>query len=145
MRYEGVIEAPVPREKFYQFITDPKKVLGVIPDVVESEIVDSDHFRVKAKVGMAYVRGTVSLDFEIAEKRKNSFAKLVGRGQGIQSSIDLTMAITLQDSQGGTRASWVAEANVGGLLASVGGRLLGSVAEKYIRQITEAIRLAVAK
>lgn len=84
------------------------------------------------------------MNFEIAEKRKNASVRMIGHGQGVQSSIDLTMTITLEEYQGGTRARWFVEAIIGGLLASVGSRILGSAAEKYVKLITENLRQKVS-
>ena len=144
MRFEGTIEAPVPPARFYEFVTTPAKIISILPDVEESKVAGPNHFSIKSKVGMSYIRGNVSMNFEIAEKRKDSFVKMVGRGQGVQSSIDMTMTLALEEAGKGTRASWTAEAKVGGLLASVGSRLMGGVAEKYVRQITESLRRKVS-
>lgn len=144
MHYEGTIETPASREAVYAFITDPAKVISILPEVVDSKISDPDHFNVKAKAGAAYLKGTLDIDFEIVEKEKDSVAKIAGHGQGMQSSVEIRLAIALEDSQGGTRARWVADAAVGGLLASVAGRLIDGVAAKYVKQITESLRQKVS-
>jgi uncharacterized protein len=145
MHFEGEIEVPVPKERLYAFITDPAKVVSILPDVEESRFIDSDHFFVKSKLGMSYLRGTVGLNFEITEKRKDEFARVVGRGQGIQSSIDLGLELAIMSTPEGCRGRWAADARVGGLLASVGGRILNGVAEKYVKQITESLRQKVSE
>jgi uncharacterized protein len=145
VHFEGEIEVPVPREKLYAFIIDPKGVVSILPDVEESRVIDEDHFFVKSKVGMSYLKGTVGLNFEITEKKAGEFAKVVGRGQGIQSSMDLSLAITVEETPTGSRGRWVADAKVGGLMASVGGRIINGVAEKYIRQVTETLKQKVSE
>jgi uncharacterized protein len=144
MHFEGEIEVPVPKERLYAFIIDPAKVVSILPDVEESKFIDSDHFFVKSKLGMSYLRGTVGLNFEIAEKRKDEFARVVGHGQGIQSSIDLSLELTIEGAPSGSKGRWSADAKVGGLLASVGGRILNGVAEKYVKQITESLKQKVS-
>jgi len=144
MLFEGAVEAPVTPEHFYAFVTNPAKIISILPDVEESKVLDPAHFTIRSKVGMSYIKGAVSMKFEIAEKRKDEFVRMVGRGQGVQSTVDLTMAITLEGSGKSTKASWSAEAKVGGLLASVGSRLIGSVAEKYVKEITETLRQKVS-
>ncbi|MDG6902353.1 MAG: carbon monoxide dehydrogenase subunit G [Nitrososphaerota archaeon] len=145
MRYEGAIEAPIAREVFYGILSDPEKVIRLLPDVVESKVADQDHFTVKARVGAGPLRGTLDFTFETAEKKPDLHLKLRGRGHGMQSTVDLTLQMSLEDSRGGSKANWAAEAEVGGLLASVGGRLLDGIASKYMKQITENIRLEVSK
>jgi uncharacterized protein len=145
MHFEGVIEAPVPKEKLYAFIVDPGGIVSILPDVEESRVIDGDHFFVKSKVGMSYLKGTVGVNFEVVEKRPGEFAKVVGRGQGMQSSMDLSLAITVEGTPTGSRGKWVADAKVGGLMASVGGRIIDGVAEKYIRQVTENLKKKVSE
>ena len=145
MHFEGEIEVPVPKERLYAFVTDPAKVVSILPDVEESRIIDGDHFHVKSKLGMSYLRGTVGLDFEIKERRKDEFARVAGRGQGMQSSIDLSMEFAIEGIQNGCKGRWTADAKVGGLLASVGGRILNGVAEKYVKQITESLKQKVSQ
>jgi carbon monoxide dehydrogenase subunit G len=143
MRSEGVLEAAVPPEKFYAFVTQPSKIISILPDVEESKVVDAEHFSVKSKVGMSYIKGTVAMNFEIVDKKKDAFVRMVGRGQGVQSSVDMTLTVALERSPGGTKATWTSETKVGGLLASVGSRLLDGVSEKYIKRITESLRQKV--
>ena len=145
MHFEVVIDVAVPKVKLYAFITDPAKVVSILPDVEESKIVDGDHFFVKSKLGMSYLRGTVGLNFEIIERRKDEFARIKGRGQGIQSSIDLTLELAVEGTPDGCKGRWSADSKVGGLLASVGGRILDGVAEKYVKQITESLRQKVSQ
>jgi len=145
IRYEGVIEAPISRDKFYETINDPKTVIGFLPDVVESKVSDPDHFIVKAKVGAGPMRGTLDFAFETREKSPGLRLKLRGQGKGMQSMVDLTLTMTFEERPGGSRAKWEAEAELGGLLASLGGRLIDGIASKYVQQITDNIRKEVSK
>ena len=145
IRYQGTIEAPITKERFYEIISNPQKVIGFLPDVVESKVADRDHFTVKARVGAGPLRGSLDFRFETSEKQPGSHTKLKGHGQGMQSTVDLTLAMTFGESEGGSRADWKAEAELGGLLASVGGRLVDGIATKYMKQITDNIQLEVSK
>jgi uncharacterized protein len=140
VRFEGSTELAASPAAVYAFITDPAKVVTIIPDVQESKIADGDHFSVKAKAGIGPMRGTLTMSFQVTEKKPGEAATLVGRGQGMQGTVDMAMTISLARTESGTRASWAADAKVGGILASVGGRLIGGVAEKYVREITEALK-----
>ncbi len=141
MHFEGSFEVPAPREKVFAFVTDPRKLGTVLPDVDDLRVADESNFTVKAKVGISYLRGSISMKFQLTEKKEGVHVKLVGRGSGMQSSIDLGIGVNLDDTAGGgTKSSWVADASIGGLLASVGSRLMETVAEKYMKQITDSLR-----
>lgn len=145
IRYEGTVEASIPRDRFYSMVLDPQRVIGFLPDIVESRVTDPDHFKVKARVGAGPLRGVLDFAFEMLAKEPGLYVELKGHGQGMQSTVDLTLKMNFEDRQAGSRAKWVAEAELGGLLASVGGRLIDGVAGKYVKQITENIRREVSK
>ncbi|MDG7027354.1 MAG: SRPBCC family protein [Nitrososphaerota archaeon] len=144
MRYEGKVEFDAGRAKVYSFITNPASIVTIVPDVVESKVVDGDHFTVKAKAGVGPIRGTIDFAFAIAEKEEGRRATLVGKGKGMQSTIDLTMKMEMEDAQDGCVAKWVAEAQVGGTMAGIGARLIGGIAEKYVRQVTDNLAKAAS-
>ncbi len=141
MHFEGNFEVAAERARVYEFLTEPRHLASLLPGVESFQVMDDSNFAAKAKVGISYMKGSVSLKFEILEKKTNSSVKIVGRGTGIQSTIDLSMKILLEDGpQSSTIARWTADVNIGGLLASVGNRLLGSAAEKYILQISDNMK-----
>jgi len=145
IHYEGSIEAPFSREKFYGMLNDPQKVIRFLPDIVESRVLDADHFTAKAKVGAGPLRGTLDFAFETTDKNPGVQLKLKGEGKGMQSVVKMTLQMTFQDKPGGSIAMWKADADLGGLLASVGGRLIDGISAKYIQQITDNIRAEVSK
>lgn len=140
MNFEGDFEVDAPRESVYDFLTEPDKVSQLMPDLEEYERKDETRFSAKFKAGVSYIKGTISMDFEITEKEENEFAKMVGEGSGLGSSVELVSTFTLEDSDGGTRIEWAAEADVGGKLASVGARFLKPVAEKNVKDIVEGVK-----
>lgn len=142
MHYEGTVRVRGERANVYAFITDPRRVIAIIPDVVESSVTDSDHFSVKVKAGVGPLRGIIDFQFSVAEKVEARSARLTARGKGMQSTIDMSLAMELKDAEGGCDADWVADASIGGTLAGVAGRLIGGIAEKYIREVTENLAKA---
>ena len=78
IHYAGEIEAPVTREKFYEAMNDPRRVIRLLPDIVESRVADVDHFTAKARVGAGPLRGTIDFAFEISDKNPGQSLKLRG-------------------------------------------------------------------
>ncbi len=140
MRYEGAFEVPVSKEAVYSFVSNPSRIVTVIPDVVDSRVSDSSHFSVRAKAGIGPLKGVFDVDFHLTDGRPNDSLKLVGRGTGMQSSVDLALSMNLEGLPSGCRTRWVAEANFGGVIASLGGRLIQGAAENYVRRMTTELR-----
>lgn len=143
MRFEGSLLVQATADEVYSFVTDPGRIIALVPDIVESNVVDKDHFSVKAKAGVGPIRGTVDFDFAVVGMEAAKSVKLVGRGKGMQSNIDLTLEMTLEPASEGCNALWVADAYIGGTLAGIGGKLVAGLAEKYIRQLTDNLATAL--
>lgn len=143
MHFEGKLEVGAPVESVWKFVTTPDDFVKVIPDVQEYEALAQDKFRVAFKVGLGVIRGTVDMTFTFQSLEPNANAVVVGRGSGLQSTADLAITLRLAPEDGKTLVSWAADLTVGGLVASVGSRLLQSTTETKIREIVEGIRREV--
>jgi carbon monoxide dehydrogenase subunit G len=141
MHYEGSFDVKRNVKEVYNFLTDPKKFTTVIPDLENVEIIDNDNFKVRAKVGISFIKGSMDVKFKIVEKDEPRHAKMVGNGTGLQSSVNLTLSFDLEKiDENSTKVKWFIDAQLGGLIASIGSRLLGSAAEKYLEKIIEGIK-----
>jgi carbon monoxide dehydrogenase subunit G len=141
MHYDGSFEVVSNRDKVYEFATDPSKIATVFPDVQDVKVEDAEHFTLKAKVGISFIRGLMDVRCTVAEKTPASFVKLKISARGLGSAIEMENGFSLQDSQsGGTLVKWYADANVAGLMARTGTRLMDSAADKYIREIVDALK-----
>jgi carbon monoxide dehydrogenase subunit G len=107
-----------------------------MPDLQKLEVKSPDDFIAVVKAGVSFIKGDFTLHFTTVEKSPPTHAKLSAHGTGIGSTIDLDTVMDLSDQQGGgTAMKWVADAKVGGRIASVGQRLLTGQAEKIIKQL----------
>jgi len=141
MHYDGSFDVTAPKEKVYDFITDPKKITTIFPDVQSVKVIDEDNFTLKATVGMSFIRGTMDVKGSMTDRKKPSMAKLRARGTGLNSSVDLESSFTIEDgANGGTHVSWAADARMSGMIASVGSRLIDSAAQKYVKQIIGSLQ-----
>jgi carbon monoxide dehydrogenase subunit G len=134
-----LIRSPV--RKVFAFVSDPENFTTGIPDIESVQIKSADEFTVVAKLGLPLLRGIFTIDFLVKEKKEFSHARLVGHGTGMGSAIDLDIVVDLGEGRDGeTQMRWRAEAKVAGRLASLGQRLLGSAAEKLVKEAFESIR-----
>lgn len=145
MHYEGSFDVKAPKEKVYDFVTDPKKVTTIFPDVQSVKVIDEHNFQIKAKVGMSFIKGVLDVKLTLVENKRPTFSKIKARGTGMNSSVDLESSFTLEDGpNGGTHVKWAAEAKISGMMASVGSRLIDSQADKYVKQIIGSLEKKLA-
>jgi carbon monoxide dehydrogenase subunit G len=142
VHYDGSFEVPVQKQKVYEFVTDPKKITSIFPDVQDVKVIDENNFSLKAKVGISFIRGMMDVRMTILERRPPAFAKMKAKGNGLSSSVELENTFTMEDVPGGsgTLVKWAADAKIAGLMASVGSRLIDAAAQKYVAEIIGSLK-----
>ena len=142
MKFQGTVEINAPRDRVWAFLMDPDQVGPCGPGVESIEVVDADHFKAKAKVGIGFISARFNIDMEIAERDEPNQAVIKARGQAPGSAVDATATMALRDgaAAGSTVMDWNADVNIAGTLASVGARLIEGTANKMIGQTFDCIR-----
>ena len=135
MHFEGEFSVKAPRAKVFAFLTDPKRISGCMPDLQSLEVKSPDDFTAVIKAGVSFIKGDFKMHVTTNEQRPPEHAVLLARGSGMGSTIDLKSTLDLAEMDGKTNMKWVADAAVGGRIASVGQRLLNGQAEKTIKQL----------
>jgi len=140
MHFDGTFEVKAKRGKVFNFLMDPKKISGCMPDLQKLDVKSPDDFVAVIRAGVSFIKGDFTMHFTAAERNPPAHAKLVAHGTGIGSTVDLETTMDLAESEKGTTMKWVAEARVGGRIASVGQRLLSGQAEKIIKQLFQCLQ-----
>ena len=142
MQFSGSVLIRAPRDKVYAFVTDPDKVGGCGPGVESIEVVDADHFKAKAKVGIGFISMRFAIDLEFAECRPPDYAGLKFHGQAPGSAVDGSGTMSLRDGDepDTTVMDWSTDVLMAGTVASMGARLIEGTANKMIGQSFDCIR-----
>ena len=146
MHLEGQFSVKADRETVYDFLTDPARVSRCMPDVTGVEIRDADHFTVRAAVGISHIKGALVLKLEIADRQPPISTRVVGRGTGMASAVDLVTSFTLDaTAPGETVVRWSGDVNVSGSLAAFGPQgLLDRVGRANVERFIEGIKQGIA-
>jgi carbon monoxide dehydrogenase subunit G len=135
MKIEGSHDVPAPRQKVWEAFLDPERLKQAIPGCERLEALGNDEFRAVMKVGVAAVKGTFEGKVRLGEKVPPTSYRMSVEGSGGPGFVRGETAITLSDLDGGgTRVSYVADVQIGGLIAGVGQRMLGGVAKMMADQ-----------
>lgn len=140
MHLEGSFETSAPRKVVWDFLLNPNEIAPCIPDLQSLEVLGPENFKARVRVGLSVVRGSIDFDFRIADKVPPSSAKLIGKGRGVGSTIEMQTTFTLEESGPGTKVGWVAEVVMGGIVAGLGGKLLDSTSAKMVEQVLENLK-----
>jgi uncharacterized protein len=141
MQFNGTLLITAPRDRVWAFLMDPNEVGSCGPGVESIEVVDADHFKAKAKVGVGFISARFNIDMTVAERTEPDLAVLKAHGQAPGSAVDATADMRLSGpAEGPTTMDWSADVLIAGTLASVGARLIEGTANKMIGQTFDCIR-----
>ena len=141
MKFEGTVDINAPRDRVWAFLMDPNQVGSCGPGVESIEVIDEDHFKAKAKVGVGFISARFVVDMTVAERSEPDLAILKAHGQAPGSAVDATADMRLSGpAEGPTTMDWSADVAIAGTIASVGARLIEGTANKMIGQTFDCIR-----
>jgi carbon monoxide dehydrogenase subunit G len=95
------------------------------------------------KVGVGPVKGTFDGKVRLFDQQPPQRYRMAVEGSGAPGFVRGEAVMELSDVDGGTRVKYDADVQVGGLIASVGQRLLGGVSrmmlDQFFSQMTEVL------
>ena len=143
--YRGSFTLRRPPEEVFEFLTDPKRFSRSFPGFQSVEV-DEEGFTVRVRLSLGPLRGDARVRGRIVEAERPRRAVIKGSGSGAGSTLDFTLEFTVESSgDGGSRVDWSFEGDVGGIAASMGGRVLDPMARRLISQIVENLKREIEK
>lgn len=131
MRFEGDYLIPTDPDAVWKGLNDPEVLQRAIPGCTAMERTGESEFTATVVARVGPVSATFKGKVELADLNPPVSYTLRGRGQGGPAGFAKGQAqIALAPEGDGTRLSYIADVDVGGKLASVGGRLIQGVARK---------------
>lgn len=141
MHFEGKLDIGAPRERVWQFVTDPLAVSTCAPDVQSVEVIDPKHFKLVVRAGVGPIRATFNLDVVFTELTAPGRATVRARGQAPGSAVEMLSAMDLFEHQPDrTTMQWSSDVTVIGTIAQVGARLMQGTADKLTKQVFACIK-----
>jgi carbon monoxide dehydrogenase subunit G len=141
LQYAGEERIPADLDTVWTFVTDPEKVARCFPDVVDVTVHDATHFDAVVKVGVGPVRGKLTMKVELVPAPSGRRIEMKISGGGFGSAVDMTAGADLVGADDGTTLlKWIGQAEARGPIASVGGRVLDTQAQKLITQAFGNVR-----
>ena len=132
MTMQGEVILPAGREHVWAALNDPEVLKACIPGVQDLDKVSDTEFRAVAKVAIGPVRASFKGVVILSDLDPPNGYTISGEGQGGVAGFAKGGAkVRLDDVEGRTRLAYDVNAQVGGKIAQLGGRLINGVAKKY--------------
>ncbi|HEV2288418.1 MAG TPA: carbon monoxide dehydrogenase subunit G [Candidatus Acidoferrales bacterium] len=145
MKLQGSVTLPAPREAVWRLLTDPQRLAKLLPGAQKLEADGPDRYKVAMKFGIAAFSGNFQGSVELAQKKPPESFQMLVEGRGAPGFLKGAGAIALQEKAGHTVVKYDGEAQVGGVIASVGQRMIEVAAKKIVQQFFEAAAAELKK
>jgi carbon monoxide dehydrogenase subunit G len=131
---EGSYTLNAPRQRVWEILLDANIMAQCMPGCESMNEVAPDQFEAVMKVGVASVKGTYKGKVAIKDKQAPTHYVLSGEGQGGPGFMRGDLTIDLEEQDGKTLLKYRADAQVGGLIAAIGQRMLNGVTRMMVEQ-----------
>jgi len=138
MKLAGQYILPAPPAKVWELLTDPVRLAKLLPGCERLEPDGPDRFKVAVKLGIAAISGNYSGSVEFGEKKPPTSMRMKLSGMGVPGFVDGVGHIELVEKSGQTELRYTGEAQVGGMIAAVGQRMVEGAARKIVDQFFAA-------
>ena len=132
MTMAGEVALPADRATVWAALNDPEVLRRCIPGTQELTKVSDTEFQATVRAAVGPVKATFKGRVVLTDLDPPNAYTISGEGQGGVAGFAKGGArVRLSDAEGGTRMTYDVEAQIGGKLAQLGGRLINGVAKKY--------------
>ena len=132
MKLSGTYTIPAPRDKVFAAITDPAVLQQVIDGCEKMVKTGEDTYDAHLKIGVAGLKGSYVGKVQLKERKPPESYTLVIEGKGGPGFVKGVARIQLVDKAGSTELKCEADAQVGGMIAALGSRLIEPAARKMM-------------
>jgi carbon monoxide dehydrogenase subunit G len=132
MTMTGDAVLPAERQRVWAALNDPAVLKACIPGCQELDKVSDTEFQATVRAAVGPVKATFKGRVQLLDLDPPNGYRIAGEGQGgVAGFAKGGATVRLEDADGGTRMTYDVEAQIGGKLAQLGGRLINGVAKKY--------------
>ena len=133
MEFSGDFTVDGTPEELWKYFTDPDILSDCAPGCESMELRGSSELIAELAVGVGSVKPSFDVEAVVTECDKPRKLEIKGAGEASRNSFEVVAWQELHDNgDGTTTVTWEADAEVSGIIASMGERALGSVADNLI-------------
>src|SRR4051794_2707996 len=136
MKLQGSFTIPAPRERVWRALLDPEILQRSIPGCEKLTPTGENRYTAVLKAGVGAIKGTFTSDISLTDLKPLESYTLTARAKAPVGFVEGSGRAELQDADAGsTTVNFSGDAKVGGMLASVAGRLIEAAAQQNIKQM----------
>ncbi len=145
MKLSGSVTLAAPPEKVWAAINDPVMLANCLPGCERLDPDGPDRFKAAVSFGLAAISGKYAGSLELADKKPPHSMRLKMEGKGIPGFVKGEGRVELRSKGKQTELHYEGEAQVGGMIAAVGQRMIEAAAKKIVAQFFEKFSAELSK
>ncbi|ELZ19956.1 carbon monoxide dehydrogenase subunit G [Halosimplex carlsbadense 2-9-1] len=135
MEFSGEFTVDGTPEELWKYFTDPDILMDCAPGCNELVLEGPSRIVAGLTVGVGSVKPSFDVEGIVTAADRPNELEIEATGEASRNSFKATASQELHDNgDGTTTVSWQASAEVSGIIASLGERAIGSVADKLVTQ-----------
>jgi carbon monoxide dehydrogenase subunit G len=132
MQLSGEHVSAAPPERVWQFMLDPDVLKASLPGCERLDETGPDEYSATMTIGIGMIKGKYEGTVKIADKNEPHNFRMIVSGKGPQGQMTGDGLIEFSPKDGGTLIKWSGDAQVRGVLARIGARVIQPAARTIV-------------
>jgi uncharacterized protein len=139
VKINGTYTIDAPQEQVWAALNDMEVLARIVPGCERLEQTGENEFEGTVKIGIQAIKGTYNGRIRLEDIQPPHHYKLVASGRSANGVVDGAGMVDLSEENGKTILKYSGDAQIGGMLASVGQRLIEGASKQMINQSLKAL------
>jgi carbon monoxide dehydrogenase subunit G len=140
MEFSGEFTVDGTPEELWKYFTDPDILADCAPGCESMTLDSPSRLTANLAVGVGSVKPAFDVEAIVTECDRPNRLEIQGQGEASRNSFEVVAWQELADNGNGTTTvTWGADAEVSGIIASMGERALGSVADTLVEEFFQSL------
>jgi uncharacterized protein len=144
VKISGSYTIDAPQDQVWAALNDMEVLARIVPGCERLEQTGDNEFVGTVKIGIQAIKGTYSGRIRLEDIQAPHHYKLVANGRSANGVVDGAGTVDLTEEDGKTTLKYGGDAQIGGMLASVGQRLIEGASKQMINQSLKALTEQIA-
>lgn len=134
-----------PQERVWEFLQSPEVLKKTLPGCKKFEPLSDGGYDVEMGLSVGPIKGLFTGQVQLLEQEAPHSYRLLMKGRGKPGELQADAKILLTQTDQGTQVSCQSEAHSTGIMASLGQRVMGSVARMILSQFFKSVDTELRK
>jgi uncharacterized protein len=144
VKITGTYTIDAPQEQVWAALNDMEVLARIVPGCERLVQTGENEYEGAVKIGIQAIKGSYSGRIRLEDIQPPSHYKLVASGRSANGVVDGAGTVDLAEQDGKTVLTYSGDTQIGGVLASVGQRLIEGASKQMINQSLKALAEQIA-